>query len=324
MKIAVSCLTCRRPTLLADALASFAAVELPSGFEVFFLIVDNAPDAPAVMVVDAWRSRLPGEVVYVVEPEPGIPWGRNRALDEAVARGADLIAFIDDDETVDRAWLVGLVDYWRKTGAHILGAPVRSVPPKAYLSAFQRSTYRGIRRVYARREARNRTRWRFGREGELASITNNWLGDLRWITAAGLRFDTALSFQGGEDTQFFAMAKRRGAVTGWCPDAIVHETILPERIALRYQYRRVRDQATTSFARKAAEERHPLPVIVTTMIAKWMLGSVLLLAAPLTAGRTLVDGFRSFGFGVGYWRALMGRRSQHYAPGWIAQRGQVF
>lgn len=69
------------------------------------LVIDNAPS-------DDRTKRLAADfsnVVYVLEPKPGLDFARNRALAESTA---ELIAFVDDDATVDRAWLRGIRDAW--------------------------------------------------------------------------------------------------------------------------------------------------------------------------------------------------------------------
>ncbi len=117
---------------------------------------------------------------------------------------------------------------------------------------------------------------------------------------------------GGSDTALYHKAKSLGAKTSWCPDAIVYETVPPERMALGYQYRRARDQAATSFWRKGASERRSVPVNIATAGGKVIAGSFLVLVSPLMLGRTLVDGVRLVGYGLGYGYAMAGRRSRHY------------
>ena len=107
-------------------------------------------------------------------------------------------------------------------------------------------------------------------------------------------------------------AKRLGATSSWCPEAIVYETVPKDRIGVGYQFRRARDQAATSFWRKAAKERRSLPVNIATAFGKTVLGGFLFLISPLTMGRTLVDGTRLVGYGLGYTLAMAGRRSRHY------------
>jgi GT2 family glycosyltransferase len=82
-----------------DSLMSLPAGEDGGGFEI--LVVDNAPsDGRTRELADS----LP-RVKYVMEPKPGLDFARNLALKAATG---EMIAFIDDDVTVDRYWLSGL------------------------------------------------------------------------------------------------------------------------------------------------------------------------------------------------------------------------
>lgn len=297
--------------MLGELLDSFATLKPLKDGSVTFLIVDNAPDAPVEAVVDAFRERSGVDVRYVLEHEPGIPFARNRALDEAAAVDADFVAFVDDDEFVDADWLVRLVAHQRREGSHLVGGPVRLAPQQG-ASFTDRLVEKGVRKRYERKEAKNEKRRRDGRDGNVTIITNNWLGDLAWMRSVGLRFDIALRYSGGSDTALYHKAKSLGARTSWCPDAIVYETIPPERMSLGYQYRRARDQAATSFWRKDASDRRSAPVNIATAGGKVIFGGFLVLVSPLTAGRTLVDGVRLVGYGLGYGYAMAGRRSRHY------------
>jgi glycosyltransferase involved in cell wall biosynthesis len=309
--VVVAAPTCRRPRMLGELLESFATLRPLTEGSVTFLIVDNAPDAPVRNVVEAFRQRTGVDVRYVLENEPGIPFARNRALDEATAVDADFVAFLDDDEFADPDWLVRLVAHQRRERSHLIGGPVRLAPQPA-AGFFDRIVERGVRQRYRRKEAKNAKRRRAGRDGNVTIITNNWLGDLAWMRSAGVRFDISLRYSGGSDTALYHRAKSLGARTSWCVDAIVYETIPPERMSLGYQYRRARDQAATSFWRKDARHRRSAPVNVATAGGKVILGGLLVLVSPLTAGRTLVDGVRLVGYGLGYGYAMAGRRSRHY------------
>jgi glycosyltransferase involved in cell wall biosynthesis len=75
----------------------------PSGFEI--LVVDNAPSDEQTRELIA---TLAG-VRYVREPKAGLDFARNRALQEATS---EIIAYLDDDVTVDRQWLNGLIEAW--------------------------------------------------------------------------------------------------------------------------------------------------------------------------------------------------------------------
>jgi GT2 family glycosyltransferase len=92
-----------RGEALRSCLARLARMDYP---ELDFVIVDNAP------IDDSTQQAFLAEVGedtrfrYVVEPRPGLSCARNRGLAEA--RG-ELIAYTDDDVTVDPRWADALV-----------------------------------------------------------------------------------------------------------------------------------------------------------------------------------------------------------------------
>lgn len=104
--LTVAICTKDRPENLARCLGSLLKLQAPETsprFEV--LVVDNAPsDQRTKELVDTLPS-----VRYVREPKAGLDFGRNRALQEATG---ELLAFLDDDVTVDRQWLNGLMEAW--------------------------------------------------------------------------------------------------------------------------------------------------------------------------------------------------------------------
>jgi glycosyltransferase involved in cell wall biosynthesis len=74
-----------------------------AGMEI--LVIDNAPSNERTRELSA---RHPA-VRYVREPRPGLNFARNRAVREA---NGELLAFLDDDVTVDQHWSVGLANAW--------------------------------------------------------------------------------------------------------------------------------------------------------------------------------------------------------------------
>jgi GT2 family glycosyltransferase len=87
-----------RPRALGQCLDSLLRLAYPR-FRV--LVVDNAPsDNSTAEVVRAYAAR--GPVDYLVEPTPGLSFARNRAV---AACPGEILAWIDDDETVDEHWL---------------------------------------------------------------------------------------------------------------------------------------------------------------------------------------------------------------------------
>lgn len=100
--LTVAVCTRDRPDLLRRCLAALTDMRgAAPGIDI--LVVDNAPP-------DDGTQRATAEfldVRYVVEPVPGLNFGRNRALASTERRWT---AFVDDDAVVDRGWLMRLAE----------------------------------------------------------------------------------------------------------------------------------------------------------------------------------------------------------------------
>jgi GT2 family glycosyltransferase len=97
-----------RPEVLARCLAGLLAIRDEAarrGLRFEVLVVDNAPSDERT----AERVAACPGVRYVREPRPGLDFARNRALHEA---SGELLAYLDDDVTVDPGWLDGLAEAW--------------------------------------------------------------------------------------------------------------------------------------------------------------------------------------------------------------------
>lgn len=99
----VSVVVCTRDGAgrLAECLDAWLALEYPDD-RLDRLVVDNAPTSDATRRLV--ESRYPA-IRYVLESRPGLDWARNRAIDESTG---DIIAFTDDDVTVDAGWVHAL------------------------------------------------------------------------------------------------------------------------------------------------------------------------------------------------------------------------
>ena len=92
--------TYNRSALLLDAINSVLAQDAQIPFEI--VVVDNNSQDDTAAVV---RSVTDARVRYVVEREQGNAHARNRGVASATA---NIIAFLDDDVTVDSNWLASL------------------------------------------------------------------------------------------------------------------------------------------------------------------------------------------------------------------------
>ena len=91
--IVVALLTYQRNDTLERLLAEFSKIKHPSDATTILLVVDNDEDGSARTVVESHRNQI-SELRYVVEPTPGIPVARNRAVVEALSLQADVLCFI--------------------------------------------------------------------------------------------------------------------------------------------------------------------------------------------------------------------------------------
>ncbi len=94
--------TCERPSQLLRALDSLLAQSYPT-FEL--IVVDNRPNAPLTRDAVARRYGADPRIRYIPESRVGLSAARNAGL--AQARG-EIVAFTDDDVTVDPHWLSSL------------------------------------------------------------------------------------------------------------------------------------------------------------------------------------------------------------------------
>jgi glycosyltransferase involved in cell wall biosynthesis len=92
-----------RPDLLHTCVDCLLALHYPN-YEI--IIVDNAPKDNVTAELVARTYADTPRVRYVREDHPGLPWARNLGM--RVAQGT-LLAYVDDDVTIDPYWLVELV-----------------------------------------------------------------------------------------------------------------------------------------------------------------------------------------------------------------------
>jgi len=103
--ICVCICTYKRPNLLKRLLKALDLQRTDGLFSYSIVVVDNDECKSAQPVVVSFQQETKLEVKYFVEPEQNIALARNKAVENA--RG-DFIAFIDDDEFPDAAWLLEL------------------------------------------------------------------------------------------------------------------------------------------------------------------------------------------------------------------------
>jgi glycosyltransferase involved in cell wall biosynthesis len=100
-RVSVAVCTRNGADRLPECLDSLVALAYPSD-SLDLLVVDNAPQDDATRRLVAFRYP---SIRYVVEPRPGLDRARNRAIVES---DGEIVAFTDDDVSVDRGWVDAL------------------------------------------------------------------------------------------------------------------------------------------------------------------------------------------------------------------------
>jgi len=133
MNITVILCTYNRCQSLARALESAAALTLPNDVEWELLIVDNNSRDQTREVAQSFCQRYPDRFRYLFEPKPG----KSNALNAGISAARnDILAFLDDDVTVEPSWLQNLTAalrdcQWAGAGGRIL--PQRAFDPPRWL-----------------------------------------------------------------------------------------------------------------------------------------------------------------------------------------------
>ncbi len=223
--ITVCVCTYRRQALLRDLLERLESQSTEGQFDYEVVVVENDVERHSeATVLSAVRTGGPS-IRYDCEPERNISLARNRAVEMA---SGSLVAMIDDDETPVGDWLLHHYRTLNASGAQgVLGPVISSMPAdgpgwlavSGVLDRPRRPTGEPI--------------------GPQDMRTGNALLRRTLFTEGNLWFDPALGRSGGEDTDFFSRGVAAGHTFVWCDEAIVSESVPPERWTARFHLRRM-------------------------------------------------------------------------------------
>ncbi len=202
--------TYRRPQLV-QTLRSLAVQTGLEGWRVQVIVIDNdaAPSARELAEGTAMEAGL--ALRYVHAPAHNISVARNAFLAEA---RADWLAFLDDDEVADPAWLSRLLAEARGGEWDAVLGPVDAIYRDDAPAWIRDGDFHSIRPVVVRGQL-------------LTGYSCNAL--VRREAVGNLRFALELGRSGGEDLDFFYRFTDRGGRIGYAADAIVREPTPAER-----------------------------------------------------------------------------------------------
>jgi len=301
-KIIIGLCTADRPKMLAECIASLRVQEIPENMELFLAVVENVENPNSKEFIE--QLDFPYELIYIHEPNRGIPIARNKVVDKALEIEADWIAFIDDDETAPKDWIKNLLQEAIKYEADVIHGKVIPIYPKPkpfwILEKENKKTSGDIQKTAA---------------------TNNTLLSKKLFKDWGLKFDEEMRFTGGEDTDYFNRAYDMGGKIIWSELPVVKEKIPLSRTTYYWKFKRsVRVAFGSVFIKRNHTSYFNGTVYYIPKFFKKLFGGILfLLLFPFsiffglkTFKRIGLKTGRYLGYSVGYFLAFLNISPQPY------------
>jgi glycosyltransferase involved in cell wall biosynthesis len=212
--ISVCICTYRRPVWLRRLLDALLPQQTGGLFTFSVVVADNDASESARSVVSAFQSDSALSVTYCAEQVKNFALVRNCALSHATG---DWIAFIDDDEFPGPHWLLDL--YKTASKQNVAGVLGPVVPH------FEVEPPHWVKRCELFHRPRHKTgftlQWQECRTGNVL-----FRRSIIPVNEPPFRAEFAT---GGEDQDFFRRMSIAGQRFIWCDEAIVWETVPPER-----------------------------------------------------------------------------------------------
>jgi succinoglycan biosynthesis protein ExoM len=227
------------------------------------IVADNTEDAMMrERAIEAGKAHNLN-LRYVHAPANNISIARNACLDHAEA---PWVAFLDDDETPTPDWLGAL---WREALAGqwdaVLG-PVKALYPPQAPSWLTLGDFHSTAPVWVRGRIRT-------------AYTGNVLFRREKVERLHLRFREELGKSGGEDEDFFYRLFDAGGRIGFAADAIVYETVPPDRAHFTWLMRRNFRAGQSHGARLNQRGKRLRDITIASAKASWCCAAAAICAA---------------------------------------------
>jgi len=240
ISISVVIATYNRCVYLKEALDSLVCQDLPAdAFEI--IIVDNNSHDKTPELAASYCNRSEPVIRYVKELKQGLSFARNRGAQEA--RGS-IVAFTDDDAVADKGWLQGLMSVYRQfPDAGVVGGKIKLTWPvekPAWLSPNLEQSY-GALDYGDEIQALRYPKTPFGGNFSVPRALFLELGGFN--EALGRTRARLLS---SEEVYLCRLIEQRGKQVYYAPQAVVHHTVLPERMSKKYLLKRAYAQGKSN------------------------------------------------------------------------------
>ncbi|MBL9200215.1 MAG: glycosyltransferase [Opitutaceae bacterium] len=245
IKVTVAIPTYNRAAFLRQTLAGIAAQQFPREHFEVLVIDNNSTDATRAVVAEFAHAKPAPR--YILEPQQGLDYGRNRAIAEA--RG-EVIVFGDDDILVQPDWLAQMaVPLLADAATRRIGAIGGEVIP-----VFPDGLPDWVREWHAPLAFREGTGPLEARHSPMGAN----LGFPKWVFAQLGNFHTALDrsagnyFSGG-DSEMVRRVRAAGLEVWFAPAAAVRHQMPASRTTFRYARRHAFDSARSRVIDRAGQ-----------------------------------------------------------------------
>jgi glycosyltransferase involved in cell wall biosynthesis len=210
--------------LLARLLSELQSLITDNLFSYSVVVIDNDHAQSAKDIVVSLQKKTALAIEYFVEPEQNIALARNKAVENAAG---NFIAFIDDDEFPEQTWLINLHNAYHRFKVDGILGPVKpqfdEMPPDWIV--------KGKLCELPTHETGTILKGSQTRTGNVL-LRKNIFED------KANRFNPEFGRTGGEDVDFFKRMIKKGRVFVWCNEAVVYETVPPERWKISFYLKR--------------------------------------------------------------------------------------
>ncbi|MFL6449637.1 MAG: glycosyltransferase family 2 protein [Bryobacteraceae bacterium] len=229
MKITVILCTYNRGETLANALSSAAGLIVPDSIDWDMLVIDNNSSDQTRDIVAEFSRRYPARFRYVFESRQGLCYARNTGVRQACG---EIVAFMDDDVTVEPTWLQNLTSCLHDgdcvgAGGRIL--PDRMFSPPPWVPVHERYALAPLVMFDVGSEPGQLTEPPWGANMAFRKEVFTKHGYFR--NDLGRRGNCLL---GGEDTEFGRRLLEAGERLRYEPSAVVYHAISEKRLTKAY------------------------------------------------------------------------------------------
>lgn len=223
--VLISVCTYKRSFELERALRYVERLELPEDIKVDVLVIDNDEKQSAKEIIEKFKKTTKFNVFYFVQEKRGLANVRNKMLECAIDIGASHIALFDDDEILEKNWLVEHVNFIKNHEQCCI-----SSGPAYYRFDRKYPNYITKNKLFKQPNFTVKEVFQCG--------CGNVFFPVSIAKQSQIFFDERFVFVGGEDIDFFKRASIAGYKIFSNPYAINYQIISQERANIKNMLKR--------------------------------------------------------------------------------------